>query len=98
MSRILPDRLDAYTLRLFAPPLAFALGTLLLAQMLERLLRLFDLAASTGADLGAVMRMAGNLLPHYLGLAIPTAFPAAIFMAVACSWAAMLCCSLASRP
>ncbi len=81
--RLVPDRLDAYTLRLFAPPLMFALGTLLLAQMLERLLRLFDLAASTGADLGAVMRMAGNLLPHYLGLAIPTAFTAAIFMAVA---------------
>lgn len=79
----MPDRLDGYALRLFAAPLAFALITLLLAQMLERLLRLFDLAASTGADLGAVMRMAGHLLPHYLGFAIPTAFTAAIFMAVA---------------
>lgn len=78
-----PDRLDLYTLRLFSAPLLFALGTLLLAQMLERLLRLFDLAASTGADLGAVLRMAGNLVPHYLGLALPTAFTAAIFMAVA---------------
>lgn len=83
LGRLVPDRLDGYTLRLFAAPLAFALATLLLAQMLERLLRLFDLAASTGADLTAVMRMAGNLLPHYLGLAIPTAFTAAIFMAVA---------------
>ena len=45
-----PDRLDLYTLRLFAAPLIFALATLLLAQMLERLLRLFDLAASTGAS------------------------------------------------
>jgi lipopolysaccharide export system permease protein len=78
-----PDRLDLYTLRLFAAPLLFALATLLLAQMLERLLRLFDLAASTGADLGAVLRMAANLVPHYLGLALPTAFTAAIFMAVA---------------
>ena len=78
-----PDRLDLYTLRLFAAPLLFALATLLLVQMLERLLRLFDLAARTGADLGAVMRMAGNLVPHYLGLAVPTAFTAAIFMAVA---------------
>lgn len=78
-----PDRLDLYTLRLFVAPLLFALVTLLLAQMLERLLRLFDLAASTGADLGAVMRMAANLVPHYLGLALPTAFTAAIFMAVA---------------
>lgn len=78
-----PDRLDLYTLRLFGAPLLFALGTLLMAQMLERLLRLFDLAASTGADLGAVLRMAANLVPHYLGLALPTAFTAAIFMAVA---------------
>lgn len=83
LGRLLPDRLDGYTLRLFAPPMAFALAVLLLAQMLERLLRLFDLAASTGADLTAVARMAGNLLPHYLGMAIPTAFTAAIFMAVA---------------
>ena len=78
-----PDRLDLYTLRLIVAPLLFALGTLLLAQMLERLLRLFDLAASTGADLGAVLRMVANLVPHYLGLALPTAFTAAIFMAVA---------------
>ncbi|MCC2658532.1 MAG: permease YjgP/YjgQ family protein [Panacagrimonas sp.] len=78
-----PDRLDLYTLRLFAAPLLFALATLLLAQMLERLLRLFDLAASTGADLVALLRMAGNLVPHYLGMALPTAFTAAIFMAVA---------------
>lgn len=83
LGRLLPDRLDAYALRLFAAPLALALGTLLLAQMLERLLRLFDLAAATGADLLLVARMAANLVPHYLGLAIPTAFTAAIFMAVA---------------
>lgn len=83
LRRLLPDRLDLYTLRLLAGPLLMALGILLTAQMLERLLRLFDLVASTGADLGAVARMAGNLVPHYLGLAIPTAFTAAIFMATA---------------
>jgi len=78
-----PNRLDFYTLRLFAGPFALALGILLLAQLLERLLRLFDLAASAGAPLSTVLLMAANLVPHYLGLAVPMAFTAAIFMAVA---------------
>lgn len=79
----MPNRLDFYTLRLFAGPFALALATLLLAQLLERLLRLFDLAASAGAPLSTVLLMAANLVPHYLGLAVPMAFTAAIFMAVA---------------
>ena len=83
LGRLGPDRLDLYALRLFAAPLLFALLTLLLAQMLERLLRLFDLAAASGAGLGAILDMALNLIPHYLGLAVPTAFTAAMFMAVA---------------
>lgn len=80
---LLPDRLDLYTLRLLAGPLALSLGTLLIAQLLERLLRLFDLAAAHGAGAAVVARMAGDLVPHYLGLALPTAFLAGIFMAVA---------------
>jgi lipopolysaccharide export system permease protein len=78
-----PDRLDLYTLRHLAGPLLLALLTLLLAQLLERLLRLIDLAAATGAALSSVLAMAANLVPHYLGLALPTAFTAGIFMAVA---------------
>jgi lipopolysaccharide export system permease protein len=80
---LLPDRLDLYTLRSLAGPLFLSLGVLLLAQLLERLLRLFDMAASTGAGLDVVLRMAAALVPHYLGLAIPTAFFAAIFMTIA---------------
>lgn len=83
LRRIAPDRLDLYTLRHLAGPTVFALATLLLAQLLERLLRLFDLAAASGADLSIVFVMAANLIPHYLGLALPTAFTAGIFLAVA---------------
>lgn len=86
MSRLrpfLPDRLDLYTLRSLAGPLALCLGVLLLAQLLERLLRLFDMAAATGAGIMVVLRMAAALVPHYLGLALPTAFFAAIFMTIA---------------
>jgi lipopolysaccharide export system permease protein len=77
------DRLDLYTLRQLVGPLALALGTLLLAQLLERLLRLFELVAASGAAISVVLTMAANLVPHYLGLALPTAFTAGIFMAVA---------------
>ena len=49
LRRLLPDRLDWYTLQSLAGPLALSLGVLLLAQLLERLLRLFDMAAASGA-------------------------------------------------
>lgn len=77
------DRLDRYALRLIAGPLALSLVALLLAQLLERLLRLFDLAASVGAGPSSVLVMAATLVPHYLGLALPMAFTASIFMATA---------------
>jgi lipopolysaccharide export system permease protein len=79
----LPDRLDWYALRSLAGPLVLCLSVLLLAQLLERLLRLFDMAAATGASTMLVLKMAATLVPHYLGFAIPAAFFAAIFMAVA---------------
>jgi lipopolysaccharide export system permease protein len=79
----LPDRLDWYTLRILFGPLLLALGVLLLAQILERLLRLFELAAATGASPLLVAKMIASLVPHYLGLALPAAFFAAIFMATA---------------
>jgi lipopolysaccharide export system permease protein len=83
LRRAFPDRIDRYALRSLAGPLALSLGVLLLAQLLERLLRLFDMAAATGASLSIVLKMAATLVPHYLGLAVPTAFFASIFIAVA---------------
>jgi lipopolysaccharide export system permease protein len=79
----IPDRLDAYTLRSLAGPLVLCLAVLLLAQILERLLRLFDMAAATGASMWLVLKMIGALVPHYLGMALAAAFFAAIFMSVA---------------
>ncbi len=83
MRRFLPDRLDCYILVALAGPLALCLGIMLIAQLLERLLRLFDIAAATGAGPAAVLSMAMPLVPHYLGLSLPSAFFAAIFIAVA---------------
>jgi len=79
----IPDRLDWYTLRSLFGPLLLSLMVLLLAQLLERLLRLFDMAAATGASLMVVLDMVATLVPHYLGMALPAAFFAAIFMSVA---------------
>ena len=58
--RFFPDRLDLHMLRTLAGPLALSLGVLLIAQLLERLLRLLDLAAASGADFSIVIRMAGT--------------------------------------
>jgi len=66
-----------------AGPLAMSLAALLAAMLLERLLRLFDLAASAGVAFSSALVVASNLVPHYLGLALPLAFTAAMFAAVA---------------
>jgi lipopolysaccharide export system permease protein len=79
----LPDRLDGYTLRSLFGPMLLALGVLLVAQMLARLLKLFDLAAATGASPLLALNMVSSLVPYYLGLTLPAAFFAAIFMSVA---------------
>ncbi|MGB0504642.1 MAG: LptF/LptG family permease [Pikeienuella sp.] len=66
--------LDRYLLRLMATPMLAALAVTLSALLLERVLRLFELLTGKGAPLGLVVSMALNLVPHYLGLALPAAF------------------------
>jgi lipopolysaccharide export system permease protein len=83
MSAASIGRLENYLLRLLLPPLALSLGVVLIALVLERLLRLFDLVAAGGSALESVLLMVANLVPHYLGLALPAAFFASIFMVVA---------------
>jgi lipopolysaccharide export system permease protein len=79
----LPDRLDWYILRSLFGPLVLCLCVLLLAMLMQWSLRLFDMAASTGAGMLLVLKMIAARVPHYLGMAVPAAFFAAIFMAVA---------------
>jgi len=75
--------IDRYLLRLLVQPLTVSIGVVLVALLLERLLRLFNLVAASGSALDAVLSMIANLVPHYLGLALPAAFFASIFMVVA---------------
>ncbi|MEM7268037.1 MAG: LptF/LptG family permease [Pseudomonadota bacterium] len=67
-------QIDRYLLRLMATPMIAALAVTLSALLLERILRLFELLTGKGAPLGLVVSMALNLVPHYLGLALPAAF------------------------
>jgi lipopolysaccharide export system permease protein len=66
-------RLDIYLLKQCVQVVAgltfLALGVLLL----ERLLRIFELVSNTDDTIGAAARMLLNLIPYYLGLAIPVA-------------------------
>lgn len=55
-------------------PMGAALGVTLLALLMERALRLFDLISSSNATLAPVLTMLLGLTPHYLGLALPAAF------------------------
>jgi len=67
-------RADSYLIGLMLPRMVVALAITLAALVLERVLRLFDFVIGLGVSPGPVLGMAVNLLPHYLGLALPVAF------------------------
>ena len=75
--------LDKYVLSQTMRRLFIALSIVLLTLILERVLRLFEFAAANNAAFGLVLQMAANLLPHYLGLALPAAFFISILLLMA---------------
>lgn len=72
--------IDRYILSQAAKPLSLSLTVVLAALILERILRLFDLLANQGKQFGQILSMAMNLVPHYLGLALPAAFFISVFL------------------
>lgn len=64
-------------------PFALSLSVVLAALLLERVLRLFDLLALKGGPYSVVIELAAELIPYYLGLALPAAFFLSVFLAVA---------------
>lgn len=68
------SRADRYLIVQMAPRMLLALAVVLLALIIERLLRLLDFITGHGADIGPVLGLVLNLLPHYMGLAMPAAF------------------------
>jgi lipopolysaccharide export system permease protein len=74
-------QIDRYLARLILVPL---IGTLCLAAMLlllDRMLRLFDFVVSEGGPVTIVWRMLANLIPEYLGLAIPVGLTLGVLLA-----------------
>jgi lipopolysaccharide export system permease protein len=72
MSRL--SLIDRYMLKRVCWPLAGAIVIGMAALLLERLIRLLDLFANRGGPLTLILKMLGNLVPHYLAIAIPAAF------------------------
>lgn len=66
-------RIDLYILKRVVLPLSAAVGIAMVALLLERLIRLLDLFANRGGPLNIVFKMLANLVPHYLGIAVPAA-------------------------
>lgn len=74
--------IDRYLLRLLFWPLVACLGVTVIALLLERILRLLDVLSQSSARFGYVAQLAANLVPHYLGLALPVAFFVALFIVI----------------
>ncbi len=73
---------DSYImLRILGHAGAFA-GIALLVLLLERMLRVMELTASYQGTLGHMARMLLSLIPHYLEIALPSAFFLAILLTV----------------
>ena len=81
--RLRVTRVDRYLLRRMAPRMGVALFATLLVLLLERILRLIDIVTTHGAPLKLVVGMAVNLVPHYLGLALPVTFCIAVLTLLA---------------
>jgi LPS export ABC transporter permease LptG len=76
----LPGLLDRYLLRGMAGPFLLAFSLITAAMMLERALRLAQEMAASGAHLGLFFPILAQLLPYYLGLALPVSFMIALIV------------------
>ncbi len=70
----MPTALDRYILSRILVTSCAIIAVSLVALLLERLLRLLDLAANPDRIVGYLSQMLITLIPHYLGVALPLAF------------------------
>ena len=74
-------RIDRYVLEKTLMPLGATVGIALAALLMERMVRLMELLVSQGGPFLLIIKMLSNLIPHYLGLALPAALFLGIMMA-----------------
>ncbi len=66
-------RIDRYILERALVPLTASIGIALVALLLERMVRLMELLVNQGGPVLLVLKLLANLVPHYLGYALPLA-------------------------
>lgn len=74
--------IDRYIIRTTLSRFAILLGLVLFALLMERLVRLLDLVATKNTPFDVVAGIMVNLIPHYLGYALSTAFFIAVLMTI----------------
>ncbi|BCK76621.1 transporter YjgP/YjgQ [Acetobacter aceti NRIC 0242] len=81
-SWIRPGTLDTYLLGQTIPPFVIAVSVVLIALLLERLLVLLNVLASEASPFFTLLRLLADLMPHYLGLAMPAALCVSVFTVI----------------
>jgi lipopolysaccharide export system permease protein len=66
-------RIDRYVLERALVPLTASIGIAVAALLLERMVRLMELLVNQGGAILLVLKLLANLVPHYLGIALPLA-------------------------
>ena len=74
--------IDRYIIGRMLMPLIATVSVALVALLLERMVRLLDLVVNKGGPLSLILRMLVNLIPHYLGIALPAAFFVGVLLAI----------------
>lgn len=74
--------LDRYLLGRTLPPMTAVLISTMVAFLMERLLRSFDLLAQTNRGSEFLFGLIVNLAPHYLGLTLPGGFFIGLFVVI----------------
>ncbi|MDX2144779.1 MAG: LptF/LptG family permease [Rhodospirillaceae bacterium] len=73
--------LDRYLLRQIVPTILVTLFIVAVILLMERLMRLLDIAVGNGVSTLVVFQMLFNLIPHYIGLALPLALFLGVLLA-----------------
>lgn len=74
--------IDRYIIGRMLVPLIATVSIALIALLLERMVRLLDLVVNKGGPLSLILKMLVNLIPHYLGIALPAAFFIGVLLAI----------------
>ena len=72
--------IDKYILQQTLRPLVFTIGIALIFLLIERMLRLLEFVLSSKGTLDILLKLLTNLVPHYIGVALPAAFLIALLI------------------